>query len=265
MSAEKSVSQTSQYLITDPSNLTTVQLLREIQNLKELIFARLDNIDGIIDTAHEDLVRVPTDVQKAVGNLKELHEIRFQDNTRATELMRDVIETRITGMDRAVILLQEATDKLPIKIDEKIQALRLVHEEKFISIQKQFQERDVRTEQSSKDSKVAVDAALQAAKEAVNAQQLANQQAAAKSESNFTKQIDQMSLLITQGNNALGGNINDIKERLTKIEGMNLGAKDNRSEEKDNRSAAQGANQYVLAIIGLLVGAALTLIGMFLR
>jgi hypothetical protein len=57
---------------SDPSALTTQMIWREIAALKELLTSELDALKKGIDVAHEDLVRVPTDVQKQVGTTKEL-------------------------------------------------------------------------------------------------------------------------------------------------------------------------------------------------
>lgn len=185
--------------IPDPSLATTRQLHREILGLRELLEVKLGS--SIVDAA----------------------------------LIRSIIETRLDGMDKAIRLLQDTSDKFPARIDEKITALREVqeeklralettHGEKFSSIQTQFRERDVRTEQSSKDSKVAVDAALQAAKEAVGEQNKSSALAIAKSEGATTKQIDQLVILIQQMNNAFDDKIGDLKDRLTRIEGGKAGA-----------------------------------------
>lgn len=82
----------------------------------------------------------------------------------------------------------------------------------------------MRTEQSSKDSKVAVDAALQAAKEAVGEQNKSSALAIAKSETATTKQIDQLGILIQNNTKAFDDKISDLKDRLTRIEGMGQGA-----------------------------------------
>jgi hypothetical protein len=187
--------------IPDPSILTTAALARDIKSLRELLETKLSN------------------------------------STSANDLIRSVIETRLDGMDKAIRLLQDTADKFPARIDEKITALKEVHEqkfaamldthgEKFSSIQTQFKERDVRTEQSSKDSKVAVDAALQAAKEAVGEQNKSSALAISKSEASTTKQIDQLSVLIGQQQKGFDDKINDVKDRLTRAEGMKSGMKD---------------------------------------
>ena len=92
--------------------------------------------------------------------------------------------------------------------------LKTLHQEKFDSIATQFQERDTRTEQTSRDSKVAVDAALQAAKEAVGEQNKSNALAIAKSEATFTKQIDQIGVLVTSMGKGFDDKVDDIKSRL---------------------------------------------------
>lgn len=172
----------------DPTYLTTQQLWREIAALKELVFTRLAAMDTAIVVAHDDLVRVPTDVQKQVGNLKDLHEEKFA-GVKAEFATRDALVN-----------------------------------EKFASIQTQFKERDTRAEQTSKDSKVAVDAALQAAKEAVAEQNKSSALAIAKSEAATAKQIDQLVVLIATTSKSSDDKINDAKERLTRIEGHGEGS-----------------------------------------
>ena len=183
----------------DPSLLTTQQLIRELAGLKELFDARL---------------------------------LRLED-VRKAELEK--VAVRFDGMDHALLLVRDLSDKMPAAVDEKIGSLAAVNNERFDSIQTQFRERDTRTEQSSKDSKVAVDAALQAAKEAVGKQQEASDKAILKQEAAFTKQIDQMRDLIQAGFkavddkmeagfNAKGDQINDTKDRLTRVESEKRGA-----------------------------------------
>ena len=106
--------------------------------------------------------------------------------------LREILELRLNGYDKAITLLQATVDKSP-----SIAEMNVKFEEKFNSVQTQFRERDTRTEQTSKDSKVAVDAALQAAKEAVGEQNKSSALAIAKSEAATTKQIDSIQVIIT--------------------------------------------------------------------
>ncbi len=150
---------------------------------------------------------------------------------------RELLETRLDGMDRATQLNKEQMDKFPQMIDERIHSIEKIRDEKFStvnekfrSIETQFKERDTRSEQSSKDSKVAVDAALQAAKEAVGEQNKSNALAIAKSETAFTKQLDQIIALITATNKASDEKINDLKGRLDRGEGVKAQAVENKGQ-----------------------------------
>lgn len=175
---------------TDPSVLTTQQLWREIGHLKELIFDRINGIDKEISLTHEDMVRFPEDVQKSVDNLHTLHEEKFRS-------LNEEFKRRFEDISSLI-------------------------NEKFSGVEKQFQERDVRVEQTARDTKVGVDAALLA----VGKQNEYFALSIAKSEAATMKQIDQQAALIGSSTNALDGKIQDVKERLTRIEGMSTGRKD---------------------------------------
>lgn len=74
--------------LTDPTLLTTQAVALEISHLKELLETRIGAIENAIEVAHEDMVRVPTDVMKQVGTLKELHEEKFKDHECKQEEMK---------------------------------------------------------------------------------------------------------------------------------------------------------------------------------
>ena len=140
---------------------------------------------------------------------------------------------------REILSARELLESKIITTGEAIFHLQHLHEEKFKSVEKQFIERDTRTESTQKDSKVAIDAALKAAKEAVEEQNKSNAMAIAKSEASFTKQIDQILVLVSTLGKGIDDKIEDIKSRVQTIEGHK-----------------QGANEvwgYVIAAFGLLV------------
>jgi archaellum component FlaC len=127
---------------SDPSALATAALLREITTLKEqlqtelagevkVLNTKIESLEKTVDAAHNDLVRVPTDVQKAVANLQALTDEKF-----------DRIETHLAGMQQ-------------------------LKDEQFRAIQQQFRERDERYTGEKEASHGAIAAALEAAKESV--------------------------------------------------------------------------------------------------
>jgi hypothetical protein len=141
-----------------------------------------------------------------------------QQLLREVATSREIIETRLDAMDKAIELLQRGADRSPSVIDVTVRQLQALHEEKFRSIALQFIERDTRIEQTSRDSKVAVDAALQAAKEAVGEQNKSFALAISKNEAGTIKQIEQIGVLINATTTAINDKIDDIRTRLLTIE-----------------------------------------------
>lgn len=88
---------------TDPTPLTTSQLLREIGSLKELVFTEIVAVKEGIKIAHEDLVRVPTDVQRQVGSLRELLETKIIDSDNLKEEKFRNIDKRLDLVEQARI------------------------------------------------------------------------------------------------------------------------------------------------------------------
>ena len=148
-----------------------------------------------------------------------------------------VIDTRLTGTDRALELLATQQGERQSNIDSSVAQLRALHDEKFTSLQTisteidkrleqrftsidtQFAERDKRTEQLSLADKTAIAAALQAQKEAAGATNEANGAALAKMEANFTKLIEQGSALVASVSKNLDDKIADLKSRMDRGEG----------------------------------------------
>lgn len=189
----------------------SVGMPREMELLEKLLTQRLRDVERAVIVAHEDLVRVPTEVQKAVSHL---------DSLMAERLLQ---------------------------IREHFK----IHDERFSSIEKQFSERDVRTEQTARDSKVAVDAALQAAEKAVGKQQEASEKAINKSEAAFTKQFDQLALLIAANTKALDDKVTDLKERFSAMSGESLGHMTTLSVQRDETRTNTGQ---LNLIIGSVIG-----------
>lgn len=168
-------------------------------------------------------VRTVEQLQRDIGATREIVEA----NGKAT---REVLETRLAGMDKAIELLQRTADKIPAHVKDEVAQLRELHEEKFGSISTQiaiqfagistqFNERDKRTEQLSLADKTAIAAALQAQKEAAGATNESNTTANNKMEASFTKLIEQTQTLLLEVRRSTDDKINDLKSRLDKGEG----------------------------------------------
>lgn len=171
--------------------------------------------------------------------------------------LREVIEARLTGMDRATELLAENVGRTPTEIDKQITHLRLLHEEKFRSVELQFVERDVRTAQATAANGQALNAALQAAKELVTAQGEASAAAAAKSETSFTKQIDQIGTIIQTLEKSMDARLAEIKERIDRGEGQGAGRQAGRTEDRLDRGSLMAVLAVLVAVAAIVTTIAL--------
>jgi hypothetical protein len=120
--------------VSEPQALMQAIADRAVANVRQELTTKIEGMDRATNLWHDDLVRVPTDLQEAVGALRELMEktINFEVAVVADELHQHVAATL----------------------------------EKFLAVAAQFTERDTRTDQRAGDTKLAVDAAFAAAKEA---------------------------------------------------------------------------------------------------
>lgn len=97
---DKELSDSSRYA-SDPSTLTTAQLLREIGSLKELLLTRIEAVEDGIKVAHQDFVRVPTDVQNVVSHVREVLEIRIEDAENLKDEKFANIEKRLDLVEQS--------------------------------------------------------------------------------------------------------------------------------------------------------------------
>jgi hypothetical protein len=259
-----------------------VALRNELQTRFLAIDRRFEAIDKATELQHEDMVRVPTQVDKAVGSVREVLEQTMQ--TRF-----DAIEQRLSAMDRATELQHEDMVRVPTLLDKAMASLEdlfveklatavadikgQMHSakaetaEKFSAVAAQFTERDTRTDQRAGDTKLAVDAAFAAAKEAT-----------AKIEAGFTKQIDQtitnvdtktlnLDRSITDIKNNFNssindikdnfnGAINDIKNRLTSIESRTVTTGQVGRETRDTRREGRENMTLIFVAVAILISLA---------
>ena len=161
--------------------------------------------------------------------------------------LRELLCTRIDAMEQATDLRIESWRDMPEQMKDLVRQLSEVNAEKFASISQQFQERDVRGEQAASGAGQALAAALQAAKELVGAQGEASAAAAVKSETSFTKQIDQIGTIIQTLEKALDARITELKERIDRGEGSSSGALGQRIEQREVSA------QMMAVVVGLII------------
>jgi len=183
--------------------------------------------------------------ERAVSALKELLIAKI-DSVEA------VIATRLHANDKAIDLFRESADRFPKMIAICATQQQLLYDEKFKGIQVQFIERDTRTEQAAATTAKAVDAALAAQKEAALEQNRSFEAKITKSETAFTKQLDQLSTLMSAGTKASDEKISDLKDRLTIIESHGLGSRQGTSDSWGIVLGVVGSFSGIAALITLV-------------
>jgi hypothetical protein len=214
----------------------------------------------------------------------------------AISSQRDLFETRLDAMDKAIILLQEMANRSPTvgevyvqfgtkidniekRLDHKyvetatdITHLRDLQSERMSGLEKkidnQFLERDKRTDQLTLASSTAIAAALQAQKEAAGEAQKSSSAAVSKAETATSDSIRQLQTLFQTSIGAMNTQILDVKSRLDKGEGGQSGQRetilDHRWSKRDERETSADNRGAILGVIGMVVGMAalvITIIG----
>ena len=258
----------SQALVQVSRGDPLVALRNELQTQFSAIETRFSGIDKATELQHQDMVRVPTQVDRAVDNLKELIFGTISDLQRDMTIAREAMERRPevirfeTNHLREFLQAQVATSVA--ELVGKIEKLKGETDERFLGVGAQFSERDTRTDQRAGDTKLAVDAAFAAAKEAT-----------AKIEAGFTKQIDAMISIIDTKTANLAGGISDLKDRMTALESRSATADpimtaemislraevkilQNTSNTTGGRSQGAKDNMSAIIAVGAVIIAALT-------
>jgi hypothetical protein len=218
----------------DPSRLTTDQILRETAFGREI-----------------------------VGYIREIIEAHLEGS-------RAVIDMRIDGMDKAIILLQTNADLTPAQTKAVVDHLKELVFEKFSGVAQQFTERDERTRQIAEAVQKAIDAAFLAQKAMADTQQESNSAAIAKSELSTTENIKAIGAQVKAYADTTDGKFGDVKERITTLENRrdpmldsvmtrltalesgNRGARDNQNDNRNNTSDSRANISIVISIAAVV-------------
>lgn len=257
--------------IPDPTTLTLAMMQRELAALKEVIATRLDGMDRAMILFNENIMRVPSDTDKQVTQLKALHDERFtavqqllsERDTRvelmASELRRLFDATMTTVYER----LRQAEVELrnqPAAIAAQLAQLQALQEEKFTAVQVRFEERAEHTATLVTERNIMWGNALQAAKDAVTNQHLASTEAVSKAEKGMVKQVDQLTELFRGAINAMEAKLSDLKERLVLIEGRTVGLTSAQSTQQGSQAHTASIISIAIAALGLIAGVIVALV-----
>lgn len=196
-------------------------------------------------------------VDRALGGYRQVVETRLAGMDRATELVARELEQQASDVDIQRERLRGDFDREMAALREwllgRIENVRDVGLEKFAGIETRFIERDTRTEQAAQENRISLAAALAAQKEAVGEQNKANTAAITKSEAATVKQIDAVVSALDAAKVALDDKISDIKTRLDRGEGGTASTQQARTQS--NWSVG------VIVAVAVSVGTALLSLG----
>jgi hypothetical protein len=209
---------------------------------------------------------LPNDEQNGNGHRGDIKPIPDPSRLTTEQLyreiaaLRDVVETRLTAMDLAVTLAREDYNRQPTAIERAISHLRdqlgarldgmdKIRDLRFAAVVDQFKERDHR-----------VEAALSGTQELAAQHNATSAIAITKSEGNTIKQLDQIMVQIATQDKAHAGLFADIKERLYRIEGKELGKTDTEKSHRDNTSLYIALAVAIVSFLSLAIGA----VGLFI-
>lgn len=164
--------------------------------------------------------------------------------------MRELIEAQLDATSRTIDQRFAGFEKeLELRADERNEKFRelqtkqadmeRLRDEKFNGVAKQFALVEQQRIEQKADTKLAVDAALSAQVKAVEQQTVASERSIAKSETATSKQLEQLGTTFSTAFEGFRREIADIKERVTTVEQLKLGA--------------QGANTGLYAVAGFIV------------
>jgi hypothetical protein len=133
----------------------------------------------------------------------------YQQILRENFWLRELLETRLNAIESAMMLLQSYADRTPTTSDvhHNVEQLREAAELRFEGVKTQISERDATYKQDSTNVAIAVKTAFDSAKEVVT-----------KSEGQFRELFQGINISRESERKAVDGVINDIKERVTRIE-----------------------------------------------
>ena len=201
---------------SDPSALTTQQILREIENLRVQIETRLSAMDKAVALFKDDITRVPTELDKRLLQVSELFESKL-DAIGGQFRERDIRVSALAEANRAGVALALDAAKEGNAEQNRVNSLR------FDGIQVQFAERDTRVGQEAKASSTAVAAALQAQKEAAGETFKSLTESINKSEKATQTQLEQQRLTVASNAQNLSDKIAELNSRITRAEGAGMG------------------------------------------
>ncbi|CAB4192757.1 hypothetical protein UFOVP1244_81 [uncultured Caudovirales phage] len=195
----------------DPTLLTTKLVMREIASVRELLEAKITEINKIIVIYKEEWHRT-------LAELANASTFQAQITSKHFDYIDERYSEHKSSNEKS---LEEVKSYIRINVDglkNVVDGLKTYHGESLDVVSHRFEILEKDIDRRSADNKIAVDNAFLAAKEAVSEQNKSNNLAISKSEVAFADQIRQLGVNIQTMNNAVSDKIDDVKDRINILE-----------------------------------------------
>jgi hypothetical protein len=175
------------------------------------------------------------------------------------------LKEKIKGMDKAIEVAHNDATRVPTEIQKQVGSARefletliakehALKEEKFTKVYQRFDLIEQQRLEQKKDTADNVDKAFLAAKEAVREQNISSKEAIIKSENSFNAQLKSLEDNSNERFKSLESKITDLKDRVTKTEGITAGISSNKTEARSSSNYMWGVAAIIASIIFGLIG-----------
>jgi hypothetical protein len=255
-------------LTTDAVDRATAEWARELRSAVAIIETRLDGNDQATKINADRIERIPEATDAARVHLR-------GDIDRQVQALRELVFGKLDAIDAASKLLANGLEKFPTDLDRSAAAVREyamaqiqlaraetervrdVMQEKFDKVDAQFVSNDK-----------ALTAALAAQEKAAAEQQKSNTLAIDKSERATQETIRANQAQIQTSIESQGATINDLKERLVRLEAGGIATAVGRGEARADNTYSQSeriaSNATVRANISLAIAGIVGILGLAL-
>jgi hypothetical protein len=167
--------------------------------------------------------------------------------------LRDLLVMRIEAMDKASEVLAGNVNRVPTLLDREVARLQALFDEKTGNIRTAIRERDDQARQDKVTAAAAVELALASLKELISSQNTSNALAIAKAESATAHDLEALNAIISTTKDGLNSEINNLKQRLDRGEGVSRGQKELRQEDHMTAGTVVGITSGVVGIVALVL------------